>query len=234
VVVELSCTRIPGGRLGREPIARLLRGPGRSGSGHGERVELQTPTGGIPTGRLSRLTSNRLSAFPGRSRAGITGWPVNRPISAHFQVWSLEELQCRSSMFLTTSDLMRPIRIPTSAGRGAERPTMGSCIRCPIPTTLLPSFPAGTPRWSTGPQMEAKHNTLAQAGVRRNRLKNNTTRLSPAPDQAICDCWYKRTLAGYPTVTVNRRSCRSGLADTGRLIRSLPVPIRRLAHSWER
>jgi hypothetical protein len=29
-------------------------------------------------------------------------------------------------MFLTTSDLMRPIRIPTSAGRGAERPTMGS------------------------------------------------------------------------------------------------------------
>jgi hypothetical protein len=28
-------------------------------------------------------------------------------------------------------------------------------------------------------------NTLAQAEVRRNRLKDNTTRLSPAPDQAI-------------------------------------------------
>jgi hypothetical protein len=59
------------------------------------------------------------------------------------------------------------------------------------------------PRWSPGPQMEAKQNTLAQAGVRRNRLKNNTTRLSPAPDQAICNCWHKRTLAGYPTVSVN-------------------------------
>jgi hypothetical protein len=40
-------------------------------------------------------------------------------------------------------------------------------------------------------------NTLAQAEVRRNRLKNNTTRLSPAPDQAICNCWHKRKLAGY-------------------------------------
>ncbi len=41
-------------------------------------------------------------------------------------------------------------------------------------------------------------NTLAQAEVRRNRLKNNTIRLSPAPDQAICNCWHKRKLAGYP------------------------------------
>jgi hypothetical protein len=40
-------------------------------------------------------------------------------------------------------------------------------------------------------------NTLAQAEVRRNRLKNNTTRLSPAPDQAICNRWHKRKLAGY-------------------------------------
>jgi hypothetical protein len=47
-------------------------------------------------------------------------------------------------------------------------------------------------------------NTLAQAEVRRNRLKNNTTRLSPAPDQAICNCWHKRKLAGYPTVGDNR------------------------------
>jgi len=46
-------------------------------------------------------------------------------------------------------------------------------------------------------------NTLAQAEVRRNRLKNNTTRRSPAPDPAICNCWHKRKLAGYPTVTVN-------------------------------
>ena len=137
-------------------------------------------------------------------------------------------------MFLTTSDLMRPIRIPTSAGCGAELPTMGSSIRCPNRRLCCRPSLQEPPRWSPGPQMEAKLNTLAQAGVRRNRLKNNTTRLSPAPDQAICNCWHKRRLAGYPTVTVNRRSCRSGLADTGRLIRSLPVPIRRLAHSWER
>jgi hypothetical protein len=35
---------------------------------------------------------------------------------------------------------------------------------------------------------KANMNTLAQAEVRKNRLKNNTTRLSPAPDQAICNC----------------------------------------------
>jgi hypothetical protein len=98
---------------------------------------------------------------------------------------------------LTTSDLMRPIRIPTSAGRGAERPTMGSCIRCPIRRLCCRPSLQEPPRWSPGPQMEAKQNTLAQAGVRRNRLKNNTTRLSSAPDQAICNCWHKRTLAGY-------------------------------------
>jgi hypothetical protein len=46
-------------------------------------------------------------------------------------------------------------------------------------------------------------NTLAQAEVRRNRLKNNTTRRSPAPDPAICNCWHKRKLAGYPTVILN-------------------------------
>jgi hypothetical protein len=40
-------------------------------------------------------------------------------------------------------------------------------------------------------------NTLAQAEVRRNRPKNNTTRLSPAPDQGIRKCWLKRKLAGY-------------------------------------
>jgi hypothetical protein len=35
-------------------------------------------------------------------------------------------------VFLTTNDLCDPIRIPTSAGRGAERPTMDSTIRRPI------------------------------------------------------------------------------------------------------
>ena len=100
-------------------------------------------------------------------------------------------------MFLTTSDLMRPIRIPTSAGRGAERPTMGSSIRCPIRRLCCRPSLQEPPRWSPGPQMEAKLNTLAQAEVRSNRLKNNTTRLSPAPDRAICNCWHKRTLAGY-------------------------------------
>jgi hypothetical protein len=52
----------------------------------------------------------------------------------------------------------------------------------------------------------ANMNTLAQAEARRNRLKNNTTRHSPAPDQAIRNCWQKRTLAGYPTVLLNRES----------------------------
>jgi len=55
--------------------------------------------------------------------------------------------------------------------------------------------------------MEAKQNTLAQAEVRRNRLKNNTTRLSSAPDQAICNCWHKRTLAGYLRRVSNRADC---------------------------
>ena len=107
-------------------------------------------------------------------------------------------------MFLTTTDLMRPIRIPTSAGRGAERPTMGSSILGPIRRLCCCPFLQEPPRWSPGPQMEAKPNTLAQAGVRRNRLKNNTTRLSPAPDLAICNCWQKRTLAGYPTECASR------------------------------
>src|ERR1035437_6726859 len=93
---------------------------------------------------------------------------------------------------------------------------MGSCIRCPIRSTLLPSFPAGTPALVTGTTdggktehacsrwSKKKQKTPEQAGARRNRLNNNTTRLSPAPDQAICNCWHKRTLAGYPTVSDNR------------------------------
>jgi hypothetical protein len=49
-------------------------------------------------------------------------------------------------------------------------------------------------------RLKSNMNTLAQAEVRRNRLKNNTTRLSPAPDRAICNCWHKRKLAGYRPV----------------------------------
>src|ERR1700676_410630 len=104
-------------------------------------------------------------------------------------------------MFLTTSDLMRPDQNSCfSWARGAERPTMDSTIRCPIRRLCcLPSLQE-PPRWSTGPQTEVNMNTHAQAEVRRNRLKNNTTRLSPAPDQALRDCWLKRRLAVYDCV----------------------------------
>jgi hypothetical protein len=47
-------------------------------------------------------------------------------------------------------------------------------------------------------------NTRTQAEVRRNQLKNNTTRLSPAPDRAICNCWHERMLAGYPPECASR------------------------------
>src|SRR5579862_5811875 len=46
---------------------------------------------------------------------------------------------------------------------------------------------------------KAKCEAPAQAEGRKIALKNNTTRLSPAPDQAIRDCWLKRRLAGYLT-----------------------------------
>lgn len=66
-------------------------------------------------------------------------------------------------------------------------------------------------------------NTLAQAEVRKNRLKNNTTRLSRAPDQAICNCCHKCKLAGYPPERVNRHCgvvvdrCTAGTSDTKEL-----------------
>jgi hypothetical protein len=66
----------------------------------------------------------------------------------------------------------------------------------------------------------ANMNRLAHAEERRTRLKNNTTRLSPAPDQAICNCWHKRTLAGYPPVVVNRGPCGFRLTVTDGLERS--------------
>jgi hypothetical protein len=80
---------------------------------------------------------------------------------------------------------------------------------------------------------KANMNTLAQAGVRRNRLKNNTTCRSPAPAQAICNCWHKRTLAGYPTVLAIQelrpsRSviCRSYAGSTTRVRRTdKPRPL---------
>ena len=112
-------------------------------------------------------------------------------------------------VFLTTSDLTRPIRIPASAGRGAERPTMDSTIRCPFVDSVA-FLPCRNPRvGQRDHRRKANMNTLAQAEVRRNRLKNNTTRLSPAPGQAICNCWHKRKLAGYPTVLVSRESLRA-------------------------
>jgi hypothetical protein len=60
-------------------------------------------------------------------------------------------------MFLTTSDHMRPIRIPTSAGGGAERPAMDPTIRCPIRRLCcLPTLQEPL-RFPAGPQMEGKH-----------------------------------------------------------------------------
>ncbi len=74
-------------------------------------------------------------------------------------------------------------------------------------------------------RLKANINTLAQAEVRRNRLQNNTTRLLPSPDQAICKLWHKRTLAGYLTVLANRHSAASGLANTSRLSISNRLPM---------
>ena len=72
-------------------------------------------------------------------------------------------------------------------------------------------------------------NTLAQAEVRRNRLKNNTTRLSSAPDQAICNSCHKRKLAGYPPVSNNLNPSFSHgtqkVADQGCLPILFPVPM---------
>jgi hypothetical protein len=106
-------------------------------------------------------------------------------------------------MFLTTSDLMRPDQNSCFSWARCRAAYHGFNIRCPIrrlcclPTLQEPRVGQRDHRW------KANMNTLAQAEVRRNRLKNNTTRLSPPPDQAICNCWHKRKLAGYPTVVVN-------------------------------
>ena len=103
-------------------------------------------------------------------------------------------------MFLTTSDIMRPDQDSCFSLVGAERPTMHSTIRCSIRRLCrLPSlYEARVGQRDR--RRRAKMNTLAQAEVRRNRLKNNTTRLSSAPDQAICNSCHKRKLAGYPPV----------------------------------
>ena len=107
-------------------------------------------------------------------------------------------------MFLTTSDLMRLDQDSDFSWARCRAPYHGFNYPVPHSSTLLPSHPAGTPALvSGGLQAEEKMNTLAHTEVRRNRLKNNTTRLSPAPDQAICNCWYKRKWAGYPTECVN-------------------------------
>jgi hypothetical protein len=49
-------------------------------------------------------------------------------------------------------------------------------------------------------------NRLAPAEGRKTGLKNNTTPLSPAPDQAIRDCQLKSRLAGYHPVLAYRDS----------------------------
>jgi hypothetical protein len=107
-------------------------------------------------------------------------------------------------MFSTTSDLLRPDQNSNFSWARCSAAYHGFNYPVPNSSTLLPSYPAVTPalvqrdhRW------KANMNTLAQAEVRRNRLKNNTTRLSPAPDQAICNCGNRRKLAGYPPVRNN-------------------------------
>src|ERR1017187_4718012 len=100
-------------------------------------------------------------------------------------------------MFLTTSDIMRP-----------DQDSCFSLARCraayhgfnypgaPFVDSVA-FLPCTNPRvGQRDVRRKANMNTLAQAEVRRNRLKNNTTRLSPAPDQAICNCWHKRKLDG--------------------------------------
>lgn len=101
-------------------------------------------------------------------------------------------------LFLTTSDLIRPDQNSYFSWTRCRAAYHGFNYPVPHASTLLPSSLQEPPRWSAGQQTEDKYmNTLAQAEVRRNRLNNNTTHLSPAPDQAICNCWHKRKVAGY-------------------------------------
>jgi len=107
-------------------------------------------------------------------------------------------------MFLTTSDLMRPDQnsdfswarsraaLPWIQLSGAPFVDSVAFLPCRNSRAGQRDY-----RWKTNV------NTLAQAELRRDRLKNNTTRLSPAPDQAICNCWHKPKLAGYPPVRNN-------------------------------
>src|ERR1035437_6581033 len=102
---------------------------------------------------------------------------------------------------------------------------MDSIIRCQFVDSVA-FLPCRNPRVrQRDHRWKANMNTLAQAEVRRNRLKNNTTRLSPAPDQAICNCWHKRRLAGYRPVVASLRllSARRSYARNGR--RKWPVML---------
>jgi hypothetical protein len=74
--------------------------------------------------------------------------------------------------FLTTNDLMRPIRNPTSSRRGAERPAIG--LSFPIRRLCCRPALQELPRWSADHTWKANMNALAQAGVRRNRQKNHS------------------------------------------------------------
>ena len=103
-------------------------------------------------------------------------------------------------MFLTTSDLMRPDQNSDFSWARCRKAYDGLNYPVPKSSTLVAFPPCRNPRVvQRDHRWKANMNTLVQAEVRRNRLKNNTTRLSPAPDQAICNCWHKRKLAGYPT-----------------------------------
>jgi hypothetical protein len=60
-------------------------------------------------------------------------------------------------MFLTTSDLMRPDRNSNFSWARGGAAYHGFEYPVPHSSTLLPSYPAGTPRRSAGPQMEGKY-----------------------------------------------------------------------------
>ncbi len=103
-------------------------------------------------------------------------------------------------MFLTTSDIMRP-----------DQDSCFSLARCraayhafndPVPICRLCRVPSlhETPRWSAGPRRKAKMNACSTE-VRKNRLKNNTTRLSPAQIKRFAIIGTTQ-IGGYPAAAI--------------------------------
>ena len=87
-------------------------------------------------------------------------------------------------MFLTTSDLMRPDQNSCFSWARCRAAYHGIQLSGTQFVDSVAFLPCTKPRvGQRDHRRKAKMNTLAQAEVRRNRLKNNTTRLSPAPDQ---------------------------------------------------